>query len=222
MTLAVILGMYALLAAPPASAWSPPRLTSQSQQDAPQSNPAPLPPSDPQPGSQAEPAAPAPQEVKPDQPATPPPTPPPASAQPPEVSPQEPAASKPESKPTPARKSSKRGKKTKKSAAQASETPAKTVVRNGSTTDPEVQLSPGLSQEQASSQRQNTTHLLEITEANLRKASVRELNASQQDLVKQIRAYMDQAKAAADSGDLQRAHNLAFKAHLLSDELLQR
>jgi len=32
---------------------------------------------------------------------------------------------------------------------------------------------------------------------------------------------MEQAKAADASGDLQRAHNLAFKARQLSDELLQ-
>ena len=218
MTLAVVLGMYALLAAQPASAYSPPGLTSQSQQDAPQPSPPQPPPEGSQPSSQPEPTSPAPQQAKPDQPATPQPAPDGAAPEP-----AQPAATaaKPESKPTPAKKSKKRSKKTKPTA-QASDVPAKTVVRNGSTADPEVQLSPGLSQEQASRQRQNTTHLLERTEANLRKASVRELNASQQDMVRQIRTYVDQAKAAAESGDLQRAHNLAFKAHLLSDELLQR
>lgn len=220
MTLAVVLGMYALLAAPPASAYSPPGLTSQSQQDAPQSSPPQSPPEGSQPNSQPEPTSPAPPQAKPDQPATPQRAPAPDGAAP---EPAQPAATaaKPEAKPTPAKKSKKHSKKTKPTA-QASDVPAKTVVRNGSTADPEGQLSPGLSQEQSSRQRQNTTHLLERTEANLRKASVRELSASQQDMVRQIRTYVDQAKAAAESGDLQRAHNLAFKAHLLSDELLQR
>jgi len=32
---------------------------------------------------------------------------------------------------------------------------------------------------------------------------------------------MQQAKSAADSGDLERGHNLATKAHLLADDLLK-
>jgi hypothetical protein len=35
----------------------------------------------------------------------------------------------------------------------------------------------------------------------------------------QIRSYMQQAKEASASGDLERAYNLAVKAHLLSNEL---
>ena len=35
----------------------------------------------------------------------------------------------------------------------------------------------------------------------------------------QIRQYVQQAKTAADGGDIERAHNLAVKAHLLSEEL---
>jgi hypothetical protein len=224
MTLATILGMYVLLAtAPPGSPYVQPALVLQEappQQDVPQSSPAPPPPSEPQPSSQPEPTSPAPQEATPDQPAAPPSTPTQDSKQPPEAS-QAPATEvKPESKPSPVKKSKKRGKKIKP-AAEPGDGPTKTVVRNGSTVDPEVQLSPGVSQEQASSQRKNTSQLLEKTEANLRKISVRQLDATQQDMVKQIRTYLDQAKAAAGSGDLQRARNLAFKAHLLSAELLQ-
>jgi len=40
-------------------------------------------------------------------------------------------------------------------------------------------------------------------------------------MVNQIRNYIQQAKAAETTGDLQRARNLAFKAHLLSDEVLR-
>jgi len=39
-------------------------------------------------------------------------------------------------------------------------------------------------------------------------------------MVNQIRNYMQQAKTAETAGDLQRARNLAFKAQLLSDEVL--
>jgi hypothetical protein len=98
---------------------------------------------------------------------------------------------------------------------------SKTVVPNGSTPDPKVQIAPSLTAEQASHQRQNTTQLLASTDANLKKISTRQLSPSQQDVVKQIHTYMEQAKAAEDAGDLQRARNLAYKAQLLSHELLK-
>ena len=37
----------------------------------------------------------------------------------------------------------------------------------------------------------------------------------------QIAQFMEQSKTAAGAGDLDRAHNLALKARLLSDELLK-
>jgi hypothetical protein len=40
-------------------------------------------------------------------------------------------------------------------------------------------------------------------------------------MVKQIKQYVDQAKAAGDAGDLAREHNLAVKASLLSEELVR-
>jgi hypothetical protein len=95
-------------------------------------------------------------------------------------------------------------------------------VRNGGTTDPAVQLAPGVSPEQASSQRQNTTQLLAATDANLKQISSREINSSQQASVSQIRKYMEQAKTAEQAGDVQRAQNLASKALLLSDDLAKQ
>ena len=99
--------------------------------------------------------------------------------------------------------------------------PKKTVVRNGSTADPVVQLAPSVTDQQASQQRQSTAQLLASTDANLNKISARQLNSSQQDMVNQIRNYVQQSKAAQAAGDLQRARNLAFKAQLLSDEVLR-
>jgi len=98
--------------------------------------------------------------------------------------------------------------------------PTKTVVvRNGGTADPAVALSPGVSPQQASRETDSTNKLLAASDANLEKVSGRQLSANQQDTVKQIKSYMDQAKAAAASGDVQRAYNLAVKANLLSAEL---
>jgi hypothetical protein len=97
--------------------------------------------------------------------------------------------------------------------------PTKTVVRNGSTDDPTVGLSPGPSP-QASQQSERTKQLLDSSDANLKKISARQLDESQQDTVKQIKSYMDQAKTAANDGDVQRAYNLAVKANLLSAELV--
>ncbi|MBZ5705072.1 MAG: hypothetical protein LAN63_06935 [Acidobacteriia bacterium] len=203
MTLAVILAVFAVATVPQPANTHPCAVAI--QQDA------------PQPDTQQPPSP----ETKPDQTATPQPAPAANSTQPPETPHPASTAGKPESKPTPAKKSRKHGKKVTP-VAQPGAGPAKVVVRNGSTPDPEVQLSPGMSQEQASHQRQNTTQLLANTEANLKTISVRQLNPSQEDMVKQIRTYMDQAKAAITSGDLPRARNLAFKAHLLSDELLKQ
>lgn len=97
--------------------------------------------------------------------------------------------------------------------------PTKTVVRNGGANDSSVNLSPGVSPQQASRQMDNTNKLLATSDANLQKLSGRQLSASQQDTVKQIKSYMDQAKKAATGGDAQRAYNLAVKANLLSAEL---
>ena len=111
-----------------------------------------------------------------------------------------------------------RKKKTTPPAAE----PAKVVVRNGSTTEPSAQIAPGgVSKERANSELKITNQLLAHASVNLEKLSTHKLSAAQEDMVKQIRTYMDQAKSASDSGDWQRAHNLASKAQMLSDDLLR-
>ena len=111
-------------------------------------------------------------------------------------------------------------RRTHKANAPAGTGPTKTVVRNGGTADPTVDLSPGLSQQQASRQSESTKQLLANSEADLGKISGRQLSANQQDTVKQIKSYLDQARKAVIDGDVQRAHNLAVKANLLSAELV--
>ena len=97
--------------------------------------------------------------------------------------------------------------------------PAKTVVRNGSTTDPTVELSPGLPSHQASQQMKATDQLLASTDANLKALSGRQLNAGQQDTVNQIKSFMEQSRTASRNGDVQRAYTLANKANMLSVDL---
>ena len=71
-------------------------------------------------------------------------------------------------------------------------------------------------------QLKSTNDLLTTSDENLKTISGRQLTASQQDTVRQIKSYMEQAKTAANDGDVQRAHNLAVKANLLSAELAGR
>jgi hypothetical protein len=100
--------------------------------------------------------------------------------------------------------------------------PAKKVVPNGGADEPNVHLSPGQNQEQAAHQIETTKQLLATSDANLKKILGRQLSANQQDTVKQIKSYMEQANAALkdkDAQDPQRAYNLAVKANLLSAEL---
>jgi len=76
-----------------------------------------------------------------------------------------------------------------------------------------------MSEQQELLKQQDTDHLLASAEANLKTISAGRLSAAQQDTVNQIKNYMEQAKAAAGSGDVQRAHNLASKAEMLSADL---
>jgi hypothetical protein len=104
----------------------------------------------------------------------------------------------------------------------AGQPPPKRVVREGSTADPTTQLAPGISQEQASRERQTTTQLLSSTDAALQQLSGRQLSSDQQETVDQIRKFMQQSKAADKDGDPQLAYKLALKAHLLSDGLAKQ
>jgi hypothetical protein len=136
---------------------------------------------------------------------------PPAADQPPPSSAQTQPASPTKKSPPPSTQ-----KKKHKTAAQPSHN---VVVKNGSTSDPSIQFSTSLSPEEASREKQDTAGLLAKADANLRTLSGHQLNAGQQDTSAQVRSYMQQAKTAEESGDLQGAHNLALKAVLLSKDL---
>jgi hypothetical protein len=98
--------------------------------------------------------------------------------------------------------------------------PQKVIVKNGGSDEPIVQLKDDTPPAKASNELLNTEQLRLVTEDNLKKIASRQLTANQQEMVNQIKQFMDQSKAAVADGDLERGHNLAMKARLLSDELV--
>ena len=194
----------------------PDNQTQPSAQTSPSAPPQSEPPQQEPPKPQQAPPAETPQpQAPPDQvPQTPPQQAPP----PQETSP--PASSKeasPSTKPKPIRK-----KRKPVTNSQASGQSGKVVVRNGGASDHPSQISPGMNDQQAQHQRDTVNQLLATTDANLKKISGRQLTSAQQSMLNQINTYVRQSKAASDTGDLSRAHTLAFKAHLLSDDLARK
>ena len=62
--------------------------------------------------------------------------------------------------------------------------------------------------------------MLGATEENLKKLAGRQLAANQQDMVKQVHQFEAQSKSAIAAGDFERGRTLAWKAQLLSEELV--
>jgi hypothetical protein len=61
---------------------------------------------------------------------------------------------------------------------------------------------------------------LQSADENLKKLAGRQLDSNQQKMVTQVHQFIDQSKTASDDGDMERARTLAWKAQLLSDELV--
>ena len=99
--------------------------------------------------------------------------------------------------------------------------PSKVVVRQGGTTDPPIQLAGGQSKGQTSQEKATANQMLESTDENLKKLEGRQLSSTEQDMVTQIKQYMEQSKTAVTAGDSDRARNLAWKAQTLSEELIK-
>ena len=79
-------------------------------------------------------------------------------------------------------------------------------------------ISPDLPKDELDSQKRATEQMLQTAEANLRKLN-RQLSDGEQNMARQVRNYITQSRLATQDGDLERAHNLAVKAQLLSAEL---
>jgi hypothetical protein len=115
-------------------------------------------------------------------------------------------------------------KKPSPAAPAPSTPPANETVAKASVPAPEVavgQISPDMSKSAASQAQQSTAELLDSTEKNLRNLT-RSLSSDEKNTVTQIRSYVTQAKLALKDQDLERAHNLALKAHQLSDVLVKQ
>jgi hypothetical protein len=133
------------------------------------------------------------------------------------ASPQPDASHQPDCKPSKHKKSQKT-----QSPPMPGSGPTKTVVHNGSTADPTVEISSGLSPQQAAQQLKRTNQLLAATEVNLKRIATHQLSSAQEESVRQIKTYMEQARMAANTGDVQRAHNLANKANMLAADLARQ
>ena len=98
--------------------------------------------------------------------------------------------------------------------------PAKVVVRQGGITEQSIQLAGGTGGNEASYKRDAARGMLAATEENLKKMDGQQLTTAQQDSASQIRQFVKQSKSAMAAGDLERAQTLAWKAKLLSDDLV--
>ena len=159
------------------------------------------------------------------------PEPAPAAPEQSESGPDQKAPAKEAGKPTPEKPASnsskatghKRRSRTHKSAAPTDDgQPHKVVIRYGGASDAIAQILPGITQEEAIKQRENAEQLLVSSESNLKELAGRTLNLNRQEIVVQIRQYVDGARIALKESDTQRAHTLALKAYWLSDDLLKR
>ncbi len=97
--------------------------------------------------------------------------------------------------------------------------PSKIIVRQGGSPDPGIQLAPGAGGDQGAGERDRANQMLAAAEMNLKKLEGQALDSNQQETLKQIHQFMDQAKAAVAAGDFDRGRTLAWKAQLLSEEL---
>jgi hypothetical protein len=95
--------------------------------------------------------------------------------------------------------------------------PSKVIVKQGGTSEPSIQLAGGSG---GAPERATANQMLQSAEENLKKITAQQLTSSQQDMVTQVRKFVDQSKTATAAGDLERARTLAWKAQTLSEELV--
>lgn len=100
-------------------------------------------------------------------------------------------------------------------------TPTRIIVDEGGTDQPAAAPPPPLvadSSSDAQTRQRQTEALLNTSEHDV--ASItRPLSTDEQAIVRHIHSYVDQSRQALKDGDVDRAYNLALKAHLLSDSL---
>jgi hypothetical protein len=107
----------------------------------------------------------------------------------------------------------------------AKNTPPKTRVVQPDKTEPPPssigQISPGPTPSDATHSQTSTDQLLQGAEANLNSIT-RQLSKDEESMRIQIREFINQSRKATTENDPARAHNLAVKARLLSDDLVKQ
>lgn len=121
---------------------------------------------------------------------------------------------------SPQRKRRGRGRKQADGVPAGGET-KRIVIRRGGVNEPVTQIIPGMGAEESNRARQETQDLLVAADSDLKKLGSRTLNSAQQGTVSQIQHYLSVARSALNEGDIQRAHTLARKAQLLSEDLVK-
>ncbi len=104
---------------------------------------------------------------------------------------------------------------------QPADGPKKVVVREGGAREPAEQMAPDITPAEAQRRRQNAEQWLGSADERLKQLASRQLDATQQETVGQIRNYVQGARSALKEGDVRRASTLAEKAHLLAEDLIR-
>jgi len=100
--------------------------------------------------------------------------------------------------------------------------PKKSVIQADKTEPPAIgQISPGPSPSDATHSQTPTDQLLQGAEANLNSIT-RPLSKDEEAMRTQIQEFITQSRKATRENDPARAHNLAVKARLLSDDLVKQ
>ena len=102
--------------------------------------------------------------------------------------------------------------------------PPKTVVQADKTEPPPTSIgpiSPGPTPADAAHSQSSTDQLLQGAEANLNSIT-RQLSKEEEAMRAQIKEFIKQSRNATTENDPARAHNLAVKARLLSDNLVKQ
>jgi hypothetical protein len=94
----------------------------------------------------------------------------------------------------------------------------------GAGSDPEKAvvptIAPQLTAQESVAAQQDTNQSLSIADKNLAAVRGKPLNAAQRDRVSKIQGFLKDAREAAQAGDWERARNLAKKAQVLSEDLV--
>jgi hypothetical protein len=107
----------------------------------------------------------------------------------------------------------------------AKNTPPKTKIIPAEKTEPPAtsigQISPGPTPADTTHSQTPTDQLLQGAEANLNSIT-RQLSKDEEAMRTQIKEFINQSRKATTENDPARAHNLAVKARLLSDDLVKQ